>query len=232
MAVKEVLESKVTARKPIRREHGFAEEVFDILRADIMACRIPPATRISIDQLARELGVSQTPIREALRQLETMGLVTKQLYVGYCTAPQLTRRQFDELYEVRMVLEPFVARLAAERMDDKTRTDLAEIAGRMHPHTSETSYDLFASQDARLHDLIAAGSGNSIIRETLARLHAHFHLFRLGFHSEVTTEGLSEHEQLVAALLDRDPGAAERAMREHMERSYARLASFAFGQTG
>jgi len=87
------------------RSQGFAEEVMKVIRSDIMSLRIPPDTRISIDQLARELGVSQTPIREALSQLEAMGLVTKRHYVGYCSAPQLSRKQLDELYEARLLLE-------------------------------------------------------------------------------------------------------------------------------
>lgn len=226
MATSDDLETRGNPRRTVRREQGFAEEVFEILRADIMSCRIPPATRISIDKLARELNVSQTPIREALSQLEMMGLVTKQHYVGYCTAPQLTRRQFDELYEVRQLLEPYVARCAAERMDEETRAELAKIAGQMRPGTSRLSYDRFAEQDSVLHELIAAGSGNAIIQETLARLHSHFHIFRLGFHSEVTTEAMAEHQKIVTALLARDPNGAEQAMREHIERSYTRLASF------
>src|SRR5690606_5933905 len=100
--------------RTLRRLQGIVDEVFELIRADSMALRIPPASRISIDQLARQLGVSQTPIREALSRLEATGLVTKRHFVGYCCAQQLDRRQLDELYELRLLLEPYAARCAAQ----------------------------------------------------------------------------------------------------------------------
>ncbi|MBX5460957.1 MAG: GntR family transcriptional regulator [Steroidobacteraceae bacterium] len=211
----------------LKRSQGLVQEVFDLIRADIMALRIPPDTRISIDNLVRELGVSQTPIREALSMLEAIGLVTKRRFIGYCSAPQLNRKQLDELYEVRLLLEPYAARCAAERMSDEEIRRLSELAANMEPGDTRTSYDRFADQDSELHDMIAAGSGNRLIQESLARLHAHLHIFRLRFHSEVTTEAYAEHARLVEALAARDPAAAEAAMRAHIEKSYQRIVPFA-----
>lgn len=211
----------------LKPKHGFVEEVFALIRADIMSLRIPPDSRISIDSLARELGVSQTPIREALSMLEAIGLVSKQRYVGYCSAPQLNRKQLDELYEVRLLIEPYAARCAAERMSDEDIEQLSELARNMEPGETRTSYDRFADQDSELHDRIAAGSGNRLIQESLAKLHAHLHIFRLRFHSEVTKEAYTEHARLIDALRRRNPAKAETAMRAHIERSYKRLVPFA-----
>lgn len=213
--------------KRLQRSQGFAEEVLAIIRADIMSLRIPPDTRISIDSLARELGVSQTPIREALSMLEAVGLVTKRHYVGYCSAPQLNRRQLDELYEARLLIEPYAARRAAERMSAPELDALVKLADGMQPDGSRASYDRFADQDSQLHDLIAAGSNNAIIQETLARLHTHFHIFRLRFHSEVTAEAFVEHGRLIDALAGRNGAGAESAMRDHIEKSYKRMMPFA-----
>jgi DNA-binding GntR family transcriptional regulator len=221
------LSDPVGADRRIKRSQGFVEEVFEVIRADIMSLAIPPDTRISIDHLARKLGVSQTPIREALSMLEAIGLVTKRHFVGYCSAPQLNRRQLDQLYEARLLIEPFAARHAAERMDDVAMAELVALAQAMTPGESRHSYDKFADQDSDLHDLIAAGSGNPIIRETLARLHSHLHIFRLRFHSEVATEAVNEHAALIEALTSRNADAAEAAMREHIQRSYARVVPFA-----
>jgi DNA-binding GntR family transcriptional regulator len=211
----------------LKRRQGFVEDVFQIIRADILSLRIPPAARISIDSLARELGVSQTPIREALSMLEGVGLVTKERFVGYCSAPQLNRQQFDELYEARLLMEPFAARQAAERMSDAEMKTLSDLAKGMEPGESQTSYHRFADQDSHLHDLIALGGGNRIIQDSLARLHTHLHIFRLRFHSEVTTEAHVEHAALIEAMEHRDGAAAEAAMRTHIEKSYARFAAFA-----
>jgi DNA-binding GntR family transcriptional regulator len=211
----------------LQRSQGFVEEVLKVIRSDIMSLRIPPDTRISIDQLARELGVSQTPIREALSQLEAMGLVTKRHYVGYCSAPQRTRKQLDELYEMRLLLEPYAARRAAQRMTPELAAHLRQISDAMGPSNPIESYDQFAQLDAGLHDAIANGSGNEIIQDSLSRLHSHFHIFRLRFHSEVTKEAYLEHETLVRALANGDADGAEEAMRAHIQKSYDRLLPFA-----
>ena len=215
------------AQRVIRRSQGIVDEVFELIRGDIMALRIPPDTRISIDELARKLGVSQTPIREALSRLEATGLVTKRHLFGYCCAPQLNRRQLDELYEMRLLLEPFAARCAAERMSDAQLAGVRRLATAMEPGESRRSYDRFAVQDSDLHDLIATGSGNLLVREALARLNTHLHIFRLRFHSEVTREASAEHARLVEALASRNAAEAEAAMRAHIEKSYQRLQAYA-----
>ncbi len=216
-----------TAPARIKRTQGFVDEVFAIIRADIMSLKIPPDTRIPIGNLVKELGVSQTPIREALSMLEALGLVTKKQFAGYCTAPKLNRRQFEELYEIRVLLEPYAAKCAAERMSDQEIVEICEFAKRMQPDgETRASYDKFADDDSDLHARIARGSKNQLIEDSLSRLHTHLHIFRLRFDSEVTTEAFSEHARLVDTLRRRSPGEAEAAMRYHIEKSYARLLPF------
>ena len=210
----------------LKRQQGFVDEIFQIIRADILSLCIPPDSRISIDSLARELGVSQTPIREALSMLEGVGLVAKERFVGYCSAPQLNRQQFDELYEARLLMEPFAARQAAERMSDAEIKALSDLAKGMEPGDSQTSYHRFADQDSHLHDLIALGGGNRIIQDSLARLHTHLHIFRLRFHPEATKEAHVEHTAIMRALQKRKPKEAEAAMRTHIQKSYDRLVKF------
>lgn len=215
------------AGRLVKRSQGFVDEVYELIRADIMSLRIAPDTRISIDELARQIGVSQTPIREALSRLEAVGLVTKRHYAGYCSAPQITRQQLDELYELRLLLEPYAARCAAQRMSVMELNRVAALAHGMQPGATRNSYARFADQDSELHDLIALGSGNQLISEALSRLHTHLHIFRLRFHSEVTTEAHVEHDRLVTALLARKQDEAEAAMRLHIEKSYRRMEPFA-----
>jgi DNA-binding GntR family transcriptional regulator len=215
--------------RQIKRASGFVEDAYSRIREDIMSLKIPPNTRISVDSLAREFGISQTPIREALSMLEAHGLVTKQRFIGYCTAPTLNRRQFEELFEIRMLIEPYAARCAAERMSDKALIDLCGLALEMNPDQAAQSralYDRFADQDAQFHEQIARGSANNLIVESLSRLHIHLHIFRLRFHREVTNEAVAEHTLVTKALQQRDPDQAHAAMRTHLERSYQRLVKF------
>jgi DNA-binding GntR family transcriptional regulator len=208
----------------IKRSHGLVDAVYAIIRADIMSLKIPPDTRISVDNLARELGVSQTPIREALSILEANGLVSKKHLVGYCTAPKLSRKQLEELYHIRLLIEPFTARRAAERMSDeeldKLRTLMQSADG------PPPSYNLIADQDREFHEIVARGSGNDLMEETLGKLHTHVHILRLNFHRGGTAEAVAEHLLVMQALQRRNPGEAETAMREHIEKSYQRLIPF------
>jgi DNA-binding GntR family transcriptional regulator len=217
------------SRGRIQRAAGLVEDAYARIREDIMSLKFPPNSRISVDSLVRELGVSQTPIREALSMLEANGLVTKQRFIGYCTAPTLNRRQFEDLFEIRLLVEPYAARCAAERMNDKSLVDLSGLALEMNPDQaaqSRASYDHFADQDAEFHERIARGSGNDLIAESLNRLHIHLHIFRLRFHREITKEAYSEHARVTRALQQRNPAEAEAAMREHLQKSYERLVKF------
>lgn len=212
---------KIRPRR-IKRARGFVDEIVQLIRADIMALRIPPDTRISIDQLARQLGVSQTPVREALSRLEATGLVVKQHFVGYCSAPNLDRQQIAELYELRLLLEPYAARCAAERMSDEELQAIVALSRTMDPGLSQDSYERFAVKDSELHDLIAAGSHNKLIAEALGNLHSHLHIFRLHLHNEVPKAAKGEHQAIVAALNRRKPAEAEAAMRTHIANSLER----------
>jgi DNA-binding GntR family transcriptional regulator len=210
----------------IQRHKGLADDVYEAIFNKLMSLEIAPGARITVDGLVRELGVSHTPIREALGRLEGEGLVVKTHLVGYSAAPQITRRRFDELYELRLQLEPDGARRAALRVSDERLSKLKEIAGLMSKLSNSRerlSYSGFARLDADYHDQIMEIAGNELIRDTLAHLHTHFHIFRLMYHARVTEEALSEHDALLAALSGRDELGAERAMRNHIERSRHRL---------
>ena len=207
------------ADRSIARPSGLAEEVYRRIRADIMSLRIPPDTRVSVDSLARELGVSQTPIREALSMLEANGLVSKRHFAGYQTSPRMDRAQLDELFEFRLLIEPHAAARAAQAMRDTEKTALASGEG-------AGSHDAFADMDTEFHKQIAEGAGNHLIADSLARLHIHIHIFRSCFRSEIAEEAVHEHDAIIAAIQARDGAAAEAAMRRHIERSYGRLREF------
>ncbi|MBV9549651.1 MAG: GntR family transcriptional regulator [Alphaproteobacteria bacterium] len=215
--------------RPIQRPTGLVEEVYARVRAEIMSLAIPPDTRVTIESLARRLGVSQTPVREALSMLEAKGLVTKQQFIGYCTAPILNRAQFEEIYEIRLLLEPYAARRAAEKMSDEQIAELQRLLARMAPDGDATrsSYDRFAEQDSDLHERIAIAGGNRLIAESLARMHIHLHIFRLCFKSRIASDAHDEHAGLVAAIAARDGAGAEEAMRAHLRNSHARFSQFA-----
>lgn len=215
------------------RPQRLADDVYDAILGQLMSLKIPPGGAINIDDLAREFGVSQTPIREALGHLEAYGLVTKIQFIGYTAAPQLNKKQFDELCELRLQLEPYLAGKAAEVIDEQGAASLQSYASAMISPTFDdggASYGQFVRQDAALHDRIAAAAGNGLMRETLAKLHVHLHLFRLPHHPKVTAEALDEHDEIIRGIANRDPKAASDAMRRHIEKVRTRFGSL-FDQT-
>jgi DNA-binding GntR family transcriptional regulator len=210
----------------IQRSNSLVEDVYEAIFAQLMALKIAPGSRITVDSLVKEFSVSHTPIREALGRLEGEGLVLKTHLIGYRAAPQITRRRFDELYEMRLLLEPHAAAKAAAAMDEAKLDTLLEAAGVMSRREGKDErlrYSNFARQDAIFHDKIMEFSENELIRQTLSHQHTHFHIFRLMYHARVTEEALDEHEAILAAFSSADPDAAQKAMRIHIEHSRDRL---------
>ncbi|WP_347879886.1 GntR family transcriptional regulator [Tianweitania aestuarii] len=214
-------------KQVLPRPSSVVEGVYDNIYHRLMALEIAPGARIPVDVLSREIGVSQTPVREALTRLEREGLVRKEHLIGYSAAPQWTRKQFDDLYAFRLLVEPEAARLAAEHMTPDVLRLLEAVAADMEhgegPVDRTTRYSRFARADAHFHDEILKISGNEIIRSTLSNQHVHLHIFRLMFNTRVTQEALEEHEDLLEAFRAGDPDAAATAMRHHVERSRDRL---------
>jgi len=191
----------------------------------LVTMQILPGARVGIDAVARKLGISQTPIREALTQLEAEGLVYKTPNIGYRASEQMTEREVDDLYALRLLIEPYAAARAAESIGDQDQTALEKIAEEMSSiqTRSDVAYARFAEADAMLHRLIATASGNRLIAETIDRLHVHLHIFRFLYNTNAPEEAAEEHARVIEAVIAREPATAEQAMREHLNCSRARI---------
>jgi len=210
----------------VRRPARLGDEVYNAIYAQLMSLKIPPGGRISVESLTREFGVSQTPIREALSRLEAQGLVTKTHLIGYSAADQMDRNRLEQLYELRLLLEPHAAGRAALAMSDEAIAALEALDHEMNQTREEDqrlAYGRFAQSDSAFHEAIALGSGNTLVHDALARQHTHIHMFRLYFHTRATMEANSEHGRILSAIKHRDAAGAEEAMRSHILRSRERF---------
>ncbi|SMH49014.1 transcriptional regulator, GntR family [Rathayibacter oskolensis] len=201
------------------------DSVYQELLARVLSAELGAGDRITIDALVREMGVSQTPIREALHRLAADGIVVRNHHAGYRVAPELSREQFEELIVIRQLLEPAAARGAAHILTVDELDELAGIATRMSTLLTEAGrgYAEFSRLDAEFHDVIARSCGNRFIHDSLARLHTHAHLFRLSKDSLITSLALDEHAAILDALRLRDAGEASFAMRRHIDASADRF---------
>lgn len=227
VAEKVAKEERGTGGSPRQHRKTIGEEVYEELLSRILSSQLGPGGRITIDAVGRDLGVSQTPIREALHRLDADGLVVRTHLAGYRVAPKMTQEQFEDLVEIRLLLEPAAARRAAERASPDDLAELRALAEGMTPQMlgddADRGYALFSKRDADLHDAIAECGQNTFIRESLARLHTHVHLFRLANHATITANAIGEHEDILAAIGRREPDAAAYAMRSHIVASAERF---------
>jgi DNA-binding GntR family transcriptional regulator len=218
---------------PLPSRQVLSDSVYEAVKERIMNLTIPPDFRINMDELARELRVSNTPLREALSRLETEGLVTRKQLHGYRTTGLLGERELRELYSVRLLLEPAVAREAALHADPhaleaslgKALRQMMELAHLPKLDRGYHTYRAFAEEDARFHQAIASASGNQLMASMLAALHAHAHAYRLYFRAGMAPETVKEHLQILDALHDQDPDVAASSMQSHLEASRDRFLS-------
>lgn len=203
----------------LQPRRALTDDVYEAIKALLMDQVIPAGERVSIDGLARDLGVSPTPVREALTRLESEGLAKKEALKGYRSAPLLTAEEFDDLYQFRLLVEPWAARTAAERMDDEGRALVEREMATVNVPSGTTyeGYKWLTAHDARFHALIAQLSGSRQVQQALERTHCHLHIFRLHFERTTGTETLAEHTRIAEALLAGDGEAAEAAMRAHLD---------------
>jgi DNA-binding GntR family transcriptional regulator len=210
----------------VRKRRPKSQAVYNALLTKFLSSDVEPGSRITIDALARELGVSPMPVREALGRLELNGLVVRNLNAGYRVVPKMNRQQFENLVEIRLALEPVAARRAAERIDPQQLAALQELTERMgnqEDADERQTYAMFAQLDAQFHDAIAAASQNDLVRDTLARLGTHVRLFRLIYRSRIRTDALAEHEAVLDAIRAGDPEGASYQMRRHILQSAERF---------
>ena len=204
-----------------------SEDVYHRLRTQILENRMAPGERIGIDAVARDLGVSQTPVREAIRQLEGDQLVVRIPGHGYQTTPLLDLDGLRDLFEFRLLVEVWAARaVAVNRLTNPGPVLGDEIARfRSLPGDAADGPRELVTHDTRFHGYILKAVGNAVIRGAHEQTHTHLHTFRLYPTDADGSLTIAEHETIQAAIDGCDPDAAEQAMHTHLRNAYARFAA-------
>ncbi|PRY52877.1 DNA-binding GntR family transcriptional regulator [Knoellia remsis] len=203
-----------------------ADDVFDALKDALVTRRIEPGARMNIDALARQLHVSNTPVRQALGRLEALGLVVKVPYRGFLASQLLDSRTIAELYDFRLILEPTLAARAAlrhspegaDRLESVCDIDaLADLAGR--PDAGR----LLGARDIEFHRGVATEAGNSAIVDQLTA--ALDRMMRYTLYDRQTAADLAwnEHRAVLHAIRRRDAEGAADAMRQHLHNGLDRM---------
>ena len=205
--------SKILASRPLY------EEVADQLRVRIFAHDLAPGAWIDEQSLAKEFGISRTPLREAIKVLAAEGLITMKLRRGaYVT--EVNRSDLEQIFTILSLLEGEAAKEAAIKAKEKDLNDLDDMHLRLEKAAADRNLDQFFEINVRFHERIIAIADNPWMTGVIADLRKVLKLQRKDSLSRSgrLQSSLSEHREILKALLKRDPIAAEQAMRTHLAR--------------
>lgn len=198
--------------KPLR------ELVFESLREAIIQGRLRPGERLMEIQLAEELGVSRTPVREAIRKLELEGLVLmiprKGAYVS-----QISMKDIADVFEIRRALEGLAARLAAERATDEEIERLERALVKISEVAEADDLSGAVALDTDFHEELMAASHNPRLSQLVSNLREQIQRFRLTSlsHPGRVKLAVEEHRKIVDAIAGRDAELAQNLAYEHIE---------------
>lgn len=203
---------------------SLAEQAYNQIRILILDQVISPGQVIGIDTLAATLGVSQTPVREALSKLEGDHLVERLPNGRYQAAPPLLLADYADLYSVRLLLEPRAAFLTAQRRTNQTIAILEDSIERISAAgrgMRSQVFIAFVEADALFHQTIARECGNKFLAAGLFQLQANlrvgpFYRARGVIDADAV---IREHTNILEAIKAGDSEAAETHMRRHVERA-------------
>lgn len=194
-----------------------AEEIRRVLADQIARGRLAPGVALEETELARQFGVSRTPVREAIRQLEALGFAEARPRRGAIVAA-ITKRRLDEMFAVMMELESLCAREAALQMTAAERQNIEIVHKKSATCVEAQDVDGYYKLNDVFHDCIYEGSHNSFLAELTISVRQRVAAFRRVQFSGVGRLAGShrEHGLVVAAILKADPEAAAAAMRDHI----------------
>jgi DNA-binding GntR family transcriptional regulator len=208
-----------SARAARAARSSLSQSVSSRLSLAIIAGEFPPGTRISEPALSSRLGVSRAPIREALVELQLRGLVTFDA-TGHTRIPVFTAEDIDEIYNVRLMIDPFAAALAARHAGVD---ELAALEANLVATKSAKTLADVSRLDAEFHDLIMRAAGNrrllscwSMLRDQIALWLAQMQRRRDAMKSSTRKDTVDAHRRLLAAIRSGDPKKASREATRHV----------------
>lgn len=205
------LEANTNEYLPLR------DVVFNTLRESILKGEMKPGERLMEIHLASKLGVSRTPIREAIRMLELEGLVTMIPRRGAEVA-QISAKGLRDVLEVRQALDALAMELACARITDAEIKELRRACDEFAEMTRTQDAVRIAEADVELHDLIVRASGNARLAQMVNNLSRQMYRYRLEYIKDVSQHGrlIEEHEEIYRCISSRDMNAGARAIKMHI----------------
>jgi DNA-binding GntR family transcriptional regulator len=219
--------------QPIGFSRSKKEFVTAALRNAILNGELTPGTRLVIEDLAKQLGVSPIPVREALQQLDADGYVVIEPYMGAKVAP-IEAESVVEVFSLLETMEVVSSRAACQHMSDSDLKVLEEILSKMDSLLSNP--ELWSQENRHFHKFICDKSGTRLVGSLMNRVLDHWDRLHRFFLKDVFARRLRqaqrEHWKILRALQTRDPAQAETVVREHAKAALSAYEKHLSGNLG
>jgi DNA-binding GntR family transcriptional regulator len=202
---------------PVQGPVSLEKLAYDAIKAGILNFQLMPGETVVESELARQLGISKTPVRDALSRLEKEGFIQKTPYKGY-TVALITKETVVEIFEIRAALEGVAARHAAEKFSEQDLATAQELLEKHRLALADQSIQRASQLNKQFHELILQKSGNQRLRQILSNLDEHLQRYRLlsNFQAGRIEKSVAEHNQIFEAIREKRAEDAETAARQHL----------------
>lgn len=214
-------EMKINEYLPLR------DIVFQTIRKAILNGELEPGERLMETQLGEKLGVSRTPIREAIRKLELEGLVVMVPRKGAQVA-QFTIKDIEDVLQVRASLEALAAKLACRHMDERSFLKLQLIITEYEYAAKEDDIEVMIQKDIEFHDTIALASQNDKLIQLYNNMREQVQRYRIAYlkNTEKSNTVIAEHHEILKALKERNEKVAADLATKHIETQCSSIMRF------
>ena len=198
---------------------SLTEKAYQAISGAIARLELKPGETLTQDRLAKWLGISRTPVREALRRLEQDGLIQNVPGRGLIVT-ELTIKDVEDLLELLRILDTQAAYLAAQRRTPEQAEELAAIAEALLVAAEDHDVEAWSRIDKPYHDLLLAATGNHFLRRAIEEVRRRLQriTYQVAIQPEHLLSGTREHVALAQAISDSDAHAAADTMRQHLQR--------------
>ena len=192
--------------------------VFNTLRKAILTGELKPGERLLEIHLANQLGVSRTPVREAIRKLELEGLVIMMPRRGAEVA-QITEKSLRDVLEVRRALDALCAELACDRITEEEKQKLKAACDEFEKATATSDATIIAAADVALHDIIVAATRNRRLIQLINNLSEQMYRYRFEYIKDENQHNnlVEEHRMIYESIIRQDKEGAARATKLHID---------------
>ncbi len=201
--------------------------VYELLKKRIVSRELETETELVIAKVADELGVSQTPVREALKRLEAEGLITISVN-GKAKVASISLQELTELQLVRSVLEGLAAELAVNNLTDEELNRLENLAAEIRGLLSQNDLDRYDELNLEFHNIIVKAAHNNELKQTFDEIMLKRARYRIGTYRirSLSKTLADEHDSIVTALRNHDSVEARRLAELHIRRSLDELLKY------